>query len=272
MYLQNKYTKCYNTIIARAKSRVLVSYTEKHHIIPRALGGTDAANNLVRLTAREHFICHLLLPKMLTGIDKRNMSFAIWSMLNRDHSTGRKRYKITSHIYEILKKQIAIASSELHKGKIVTAKTRKKISDSRKGKPTGRKGISMSDEQKLKLSIAKKGTHQSLETIAKQVASRSGYKHSDETKSKISKSNKGKIVIMTDETKSKISATLKGRPNHNKGKPAFNRGIPMSEEAKQNMRDGHKNRELIYCLHCGRQIAKCSFSRFHGDNCKMNVS
>ena len=41
MYLQNKYTKCYYNIIDRAKSRDLSkeTYTEKHHIIPKSLGG-----------------------------------------------------------------------------------------------------------------------------------------------------------------------------------------------------------------------------------------
>ena len=41
MYLQNKYTKCYYSIINRAKSRELPKeiYTEKHHTIPKSLGG-----------------------------------------------------------------------------------------------------------------------------------------------------------------------------------------------------------------------------------------
>jgi 5-methylcytosine-specific restriction endonuclease McrA len=66
MYLQNKYTSVYNSIIARAKSRELPKeiYTENHHIIPKSLGGSNSKNNLVKLTAREHRLCHLLLPKM----------------------------------------------------------------------------------------------------------------------------------------------------------------------------------------------------------------
>ena len=39
-------------------------YSEIHHIIPRSFGGSDNPNNLVRLTAREHFIVHFLLYKM----------------------------------------------------------------------------------------------------------------------------------------------------------------------------------------------------------------
>jgi phosphoglycolate phosphatase-like HAD superfamily hydrolase len=47
--------------VERARNRVLDSYTERHHIIPRCIGGTDVKENLVDLTAREHFICHRLL-------------------------------------------------------------------------------------------------------------------------------------------------------------------------------------------------------------------
>ena len=119
MYLKNKYTKCYYSIIHRAKSRDLSveTYTEKHHIIPRSLGGNNDPENLVKLTAREHFICHLLLPKMLTGVSKRNMTFAIWSMLNRDHSKQRSRHKVNSHTYQRLKSQIAKAISESNSGR-----------------------------------------------------------------------------------------------------------------------------------------------------------
>jgi len=62
MYLQNKYSKCYFNIINRAKSREIApnTYTEKHHIISKSCGGDNSSANLVKLTAREHFICHLL--------------------------------------------------------------------------------------------------------------------------------------------------------------------------------------------------------------------
>ena len=57
------YKKIYDIIIDGAKNRKLHSdaYGENHHIIPRCMGGTDDKNNIVRLTAREHFVCHQLL-------------------------------------------------------------------------------------------------------------------------------------------------------------------------------------------------------------------
>jgi hypothetical protein len=270
MYLQNKYTTWYNNIIATAKSRVLPNevYTEKHHIIPKSLGGNNSENNLVDLTAREHFICHLLLPKMLTGINKRNMSFAIWAMLNRDHSKNKSRYKVNSYRYESIKKQVAGAISQLHKGKTVSTETRAKQSAKATGRISPNKGKSMSEDQKNKLSIAHKGKIIAPETVAKISESRKHYQHSEETKQKISAANQGKTVVISEETKQKISNSLKGRPNANKGKPAHNRGIPHSPKTIIKFKQAHQTREKILCPHCSKLIAKCSFSRWHGDNCK----
>ena len=66
----NKYEKWYAAITNRAKTRLLESYTESHHIKPRSLGGDDSLDNLVQLTAREHFICHWLLTKFTSGDDR----------------------------------------------------------------------------------------------------------------------------------------------------------------------------------------------------------
>jgi hypothetical protein len=274
MYLQNKYTTWYNSIIRNAKSRNISKeiYTERHHIIPKSLGGSNDPSNLVYLTAREHFICHLLLPKMLTGVEKRNMTFAIWAMLNRDHSKQRSRHKVNSHTYQRLKIQIAIASSQLHKGKKVSEETREKLSKSCKGRPSAFKGKTHSVESKKKLSNAQKGKTPSSETVAKILESRKGYQHSEETKQKISIGNKGKTVVISEETKQKISDKLSGRSNiWLKDKPAHNRGIPMSPQAKKNMSLGHQNREKISCPHCGKSVAKCSYVQHHGDKCKKKI-
>ena len=103
-FLNSKYTNWYHAIIERAENRVLPDdlYTENHHVIPKSLGGTDLKENIAKLTAREHFICHWLLTKMTTGPDQKKMAYACKRMM---HSSGKKqhRYKINSHIYEQLK-------------------------------------------------------------------------------------------------------------------------------------------------------------------------
>jgi hypothetical protein len=65
VFIQNKYTKCYNRIIERAqlyhRTKKKDTYFESHHILPKSLGGIDSSDNKILLTAKEHFICHLLL-------------------------------------------------------------------------------------------------------------------------------------------------------------------------------------------------------------------
>ena len=57
------YEQIYNQLIEKRHTDKPDGYTERHHIIPRSLGGSDNSSNLVDLTAREHFIAHLLLAK-----------------------------------------------------------------------------------------------------------------------------------------------------------------------------------------------------------------
>lgn len=64
-------------------------------------------------------------------------------------------------------------------------------------------GLKMSDAQKLKMSIAKKGKKQSPEHAAKSRLSAVGFKHTQAFKDICSKTHKGKIV--SNETKEKMS-------------------------------------------------------------------
>ena len=58
------YTKHYDMLIERARNRTHPGYTEKHHIIPRCLGGSNKKENIISLSAREHYVAHQLLVKM----------------------------------------------------------------------------------------------------------------------------------------------------------------------------------------------------------------
>jgi len=62
------YFLAYQRLIAKAKARVCPEgYVERHHILPKALGGSDDSSNLVALTSREHFLAHVLLAKIHGG-------------------------------------------------------------------------------------------------------------------------------------------------------------------------------------------------------------
>jgi len=104
LFLPNKYTSWYYSIINKAYQRITEGYTEKHHIIPRTLGGKNDKSNLVSLTAREHFVCHLLLTKMLTGLERQKMVYALHMLSNTKNSNQQTRYAPSSKLYEYERK------------------------------------------------------------------------------------------------------------------------------------------------------------------------
>lgn len=91
------YQKLYNNLIKKAqvrqKEEPLSGYKEKHHIKPRSLGGLDENDNLVELTAREHFLAHYLLFKMYSGYRRCKMAKAYMFMCNNSNKTNGRSYE-----------------------------------------------------------------------------------------------------------------------------------------------------------------------------------
>lgn len=189
----NKYTRWYNQIIEQAKSRTIDGYVEKHHVIPRSLGGSNDADNLVCLTAREHFICHWLLTKMHLGEARGKMINALYLM------QGKNKYQdryINSKVYEKLRQEYSQYISDLNTGRVqpleekvrqiaaITGRKRAPFSDewkakmsaSKVGKNNNRYGETVSDETKQKMREKALGRKQSAETIAKKIAATQGKK------------------------------------------------------------------------------------------------
>lgn len=83
------------------------SLIERHHIIPRCLGGTDDDYNLVCLTPREHFLCHLLLTKIY---NEKNTAYyykiikAFFMMFSYSKNNSTRHVRINARLYENLKK------------------------------------------------------------------------------------------------------------------------------------------------------------------------
>lgn len=95
------YQEIYNKIIKNRLENPLETYTEKHHIIPKSLGGNNKQTNLVKLSAREHYICHLLLTKIYnTGIEHDKMIYAFLMMCNMKSSSQKRDFKVNSRLYE----------------------------------------------------------------------------------------------------------------------------------------------------------------------------
>jgi len=245
MFNKSKYTKYYHQITSRAQNREIDTYTENHHIIPESMGGPTTKENLVTLTAREHFICHWLLTKMTTGKDKANMIYALNGMKRKNKYQERYETKITSRVYSRLRKIVAEQHSEFMTGRTAW-----------------NKGLKLEGE-KYKGGKKNKGRVQSKEQIDNRVEKNTGQKRTQETKDKIAQALTGIIRgPMSQEEKNKRSASTKDKPKSEE----FSRHLSMSLK-KLAAEGNHHSQVEMSCLHCGKVAKKLSYSRNHGDNC-----
>lgn len=156
-FKDNKYNRWYHQIIENRRANPYDGYVERHHIIPKSMGGSNSKDNIVALTAREHFICHWLLTKMT---DSRGMRLALLTMCRT--SGNQERYKISSRRFQKIREQASIALTGANNpmyGKTHSKEARERISEAAKG-------ISRphTDEAKQKISEANKGRKHSKET------------------------------------------------------------------------------------------------------------
>ena len=259
-------------------------YHERHHIVPKCMGGGNEKENLIDLYAREHFEAHRLLA--LENPENDGLVYA-WQMMAFAKSTGQERYELTATEYEELKKKISetrigkyAGENNPMYGKKRTDEERKKMSESLKGKYIGEKSPTYkrkhTDEEIKKMRENHKdysgenhpnyGKHFNEETRTKISRSLKGKyikeksawygKHlSEETKIKLSKSLKGKMAgenhpnygkKLSEETKNKIKASLKGKMS---GENNPNYGKHLSNETKQKI--SKKNSKYVICIECG---------------------
>lgn len=179
--LTNKYSKIYFSITNRAKNRLVEGYTETHHVIPQSLGGSNDKDNLVELTAREHFICHWLLIKMTVGEERSKMMYALNGMRAENRYQQRYHTKITARVYE----KYRLEHAQNH-------------SATMKGRTPPNKGRKMSEEQKQLLREKAKANHASgkvysEEAQRKRIEKVKGQKRTEATRQKMSESHKGKV-------------------------------------------------------------------------------
>jgi hypothetical protein len=154
MFINNKYTRWYDSIVNKAKNsnrNKKDGYFEAHHIIPKCVGGTET----VLLTAKEHFICHWLLVKMVnTKKHYYQMANAINKM--RANNSHQKR-NYTSAQYEVMKKYASINAHH----SLCSPVIRKKMKDNHPSKkdnyvaPFSGKKHSLQTKMKMSTNISK---------------------------------------------------------------------------------------------------------------------
>lgn len=159
------YQRHYDLLIERARTRTLSGYCEEHHIIPKCLGGSNLPENLVLLTAEEHFVAHQLLVKMHPGNGK-----LLWAISAMRNATGKMVRN--NKMYGWLRKRFAEYISQVSKGRTASPETREKQRLAKLGKKRG----PHSPETKQKMSEASKGKPKSDKHKSLYVESKNGDK------------------------------------------------------------------------------------------------
>jgi hypothetical protein len=208
---QHHYNR-YVRFINRLKGQSVDDYAEVHHIVPRSLGGSDDADNLIRLTARQHFIAHWMLARALGGSAAR----AFFMMSNFG-----KYGQVNSTTYAIARQEYA-----------------EQVSQQLKGKPSQ---CQFSEETKQKMREAKLGRSLREETKQKLRVAMLGQKRGPEFAAKVSEAKRGRGNgrlghAMSEQTKRRIGDAQRGSLNHMTGRK-------HSPETREKMRLAHMKRK-----------------------------
>lgn len=247
-FIDNKYTRRYSAIISARLAKPLSTdiYTETHHIIPESFyidrtregpagwlaGNPDDPANLVKLTGREHALCHWLLTKMTEGVGLIKMQQAFDMMASHNLGQGRTMTRIITRAYE--RNMIAVAAIRSARMTESNPMHKPGASEKMRALKTGKKRDQFSAEWLANLTATRQGerngmfgkTH-SEETIAIISKKASLRRYSDATNDKRRDSSSGRKEITdgitykkvkTDELQSYIDQgwIVKGKPRKKK--------------------------------------------------------
>ena len=108
------YEQIYQNLISHRQQNIPTGYIERHHILPRSLGGNDDPSNIVKLTGREHWVAHLLLHK----IHQKSSTAYACQMMALKCEKREIPFIRNSRMYEVMKKECAKYVSKLGKQRI----------------------------------------------------------------------------------------------------------------------------------------------------------
>jgi hypothetical protein len=234
------YSKIYKDFIEDRKTKMIqVDYFEKHHILPRAMGGNDAPENIVKLSAEDHFFAHILLSK----IDVRQKHPLVMMMTGARHLKGKLLRRHIGTARRVLgmplpeatkakmkathnKPEAKARVSAQFKGVTLTEDHKEKIKsgmanmseESRKRMKAGnsmRKKITITEETRKKMSDA-----QLRRSPEEEIARRK----------KISKANSGKV--RSEEAKKKYSEAKLKSPNTKANAKLARSALPFEAMSK----------------------------------------
>ena len=298
---ESKYKDWYDNLIQKAQARGIVNgYKENHHVIPRCFGGDNSKQNIVQLTAREHYIAHALLWKMkFSGVYGGKMAFAFNTFINKMTTEERgihHTYKISSRTYEVFRKHYSQMLKEKYAleggtflGRKHSEETKRKIGEKSKLKefkrgpdnPNWGKPSKVTPEGKLRQISAVKSRWADPEFKKSMLEKRRAYLESPEgIKERKATADRRRGVKRDPAIMEKIAAKKRGKKEHEiyspeailKRKEGLKNRV-LSAEAKEKIRQGSLKgckmpKTKKPCPHCGKMCAGNMLAKWHGDNCK----
>ena len=179
------YQRIYDSIVLYALKRNISKgsdiIVESHHIVPKHCGGSNRKDNLVNLTLREHYVCHVLLARIYKNTPYyAGMCRAVVAMNQRGGTKSRVYETIRGTHIKNLRNQI------------ISEEQKNAISKANKGNKA-RLGMKNTEQWRQKFSAATTGK----------------LKHDAESRARMSEARKGTTVSQNH--RDKISQQLKGR-------------------------------------------------------------
>jgi len=170
------YQKIYESIIENAKSKNREKgkgiYYEKHHILPKCLEGNNDKENLVLLTAKEHFVVHKLLIKIYPN--KRGINFAYYAMVYFPSKYRKQKlilssndYKYAKEIFSKVQSTRKVWNKEKHGLYKCSNETKQKLSIKSSGENNGMHNKKHTNEAKRKIGLKNSGENNGLRKLVK---------------------------------------------------------------------------------------------------------
>ena len=201
---------------------------EKHHILPKCMGGKNEKCNYVKLTTKEHIWAHIFLSKAYPNNHKLAMSANCMTAVSNCNTSERSKIKVSIRILaELRDSSHPKGKDSPNFGRKASEETRKKMSISKSGENHPLFGKKASEKTRELMSEARKGEKNSF----------FGKHHTEESKKLISEHRKGVIPNFSEETRIKLSEKWKGEKN-----PRF--GYKYSEEEKRKLSEQRKGKPL----------------------------
>lgn len=207
------YKKIYDQLVEKCRVRgldksALEGYYEKHHIIPKCMGGGESSDNFVLFTPREHVVAHKLLWKAFP--DNYSLMWAYTRTVDAHKGKGVlssrevEKAKLAKAHY-MSNREVSPETREKIRNTLLGRKVPRDVVEKTRAKNTGKKrtketseklskrrkeiiadGWTMPEEARKKIGDAARGKKRSPEAIEKSRLAQIGKKISDEQKELLS--------------------------------------------------------------------------------------